>query len=193
MRLGPTLGARVSFALIALLAAIAAGFALTACGDDDEPSSGATTVAQSSDQIYAEGLASASEAAVDLAAAVVSGDSPEEVASQIESALAEWEAAIGQIGPLDLTGELASQRDTLVASSDPFVAAWTNVADEWSSDTANGLLELAQQIDPIVAGIQGLEGAVGGALQAVGSQAQETLDGVESELQTALDEIQGAQ
>lgn len=183
-------GARLALAMIALLIAVAAGLALTACGDDDDTSDeGTTTAVESPEATYADGLASAASASAALGQAVVSGDSAEDTATQIRNATEDWQSAIDGIADLELSEPLAGQRDALVDASPAFVDAWNEVADEWEENATNGVLQLVQRRDPILAGLDALGTAIGGAVEETGSEIQSELEGAQDELNEALEEI----
>jgi hypothetical protein len=177
-------------ALLALLAALALGLGLVACGDDDSSADSTTQSTISAEQAYAEALIDASTAVGDLGAAIVSGRSGSETASSIESAVDEWNSAISAMEDLDLTGEPASQRDGLVSASEPFADAWTSVAQQWESSAVDGALELVQQRSPIISGVNALQTAVTGAISEAGGQLRSQLDSAASEITKALGEIQ---
>ena len=183
-------GARLALAMIAVLIAVAAGLALTACGDDDDTSDeGTTTAVESPEATYADGLASAASASAALGQAVVSGDSAEDTATQIRNATEDWQSAIDGIGDLELSDPLAGQRDALVDASPAFVDAWNQVADEWEQNATNGVLQLVQRRDPILAGLDALGTAIGGAIEETGAAIQSELEGAQDELNEALEEI----
>jgi hypothetical protein len=183
-------GARMALAMVAVLVAVAAGLALTACGDDDDASDeGTTTAVESPEATYADGLASAASASAALGEAVISGDSGEDTATQIREAAEDWQSAIDGISDLELSDPLAGQRDALVDASPDFVDAWNEVADEWEENATNGVLQLVQRRDPILAGLDALGTAIGGAIEETGAAIQSELEGAQDELNEALEEI----
>lgn len=181
---------RLVGALIALLIAFLSGLALTACSSDGSGDSTTTaTSASSPEQAYAEGLANAARAIVSLGQALTTGSSGEQTATDIRSAIQDWESAIGSIDELDLEASLQGDRDQLVEDSRAFIDAWNEVADEYDTSTANGLLEIVQMRSPILEGITSLQSAIGGALDEAGSAAQDALASAEDQLRDALSEI----
>lgn len=184
---------RVAVLVALLLAAVGVSLALAACGNDDSSdTTTAATVAGSPEEAYANGLGSATEAVAGLGAAIVSGGSDEDVASDLRTSLDQWQSAIGDITDLDLTDDLSSQRDDLVASSGAFVDAWNAVADEWESGATGGLLELVQQRTPIIDGIDALQSSVTGLLSVADEEISAQLEDAEDQLSEALSEIEGA-
>jgi hypothetical protein len=189
---------RVRLNLLAVLAIIAAALTvgLAACGDDDsggDSGSTATAAAQTPDEAYAAALRDAAGTVAGLAGSVTSGDEPAMVASSIRDGVADWQSAIAAAQAADLTdATLVEQRDALVAASPAYVDAWTAVADEWDGGTANGLLELVQQRSAISDGTSTLATAVEGVLQQAGSEARAELQGVEAEIEDALDQVRSA-
>ncbi len=180
----------VASVLVAALLAVAVSLALTGCGgDSSDDSTTAATTTTSAEEAYANGLTNAAKALGSFGTAVSSGSSGEQTADDIRSAIGEWESAIGSITDLDLPASLQGQRDTLVADSRAFVDAWNAVADSYDSSATNGVLELVQMRSPILQGVDSLQAAITGALQAAGSAAQSELESAQNELTDALSEI----
>lgn len=182
-------GARLALVMAAVLIAVAASLALTACGDDDASDEGTTTAVESPEATYADGLAGAASASAALGQAVISGDSAEDTATQIRSATDDWQSATDGIADVELSDPLAGQRDALVDASPAFVDAWNEVADEWQENATNGVLQLVQRRDPILSGLDALGTAIGGAIEETGSAIQSELEDAQKELDEALQEI----
>lgn len=189
---------RARLNVLAVLAIIAAALAvgLAACGDDDssgDAASTATAAEQTPDQAYAAALRDAADSVAGLAGAVTSGDEPGMVSSSIRDGVGDWQSAIAAAEAADLTdATLVQQRDGLVAASPAYVDAWGAVADEWEGGTADGLLELVQQRSAISDGTSALATAVKGVLEEAGNEARAELEGVQSEIENALEEVRSA-
>lgn len=184
---------RILVVLVLLVASLALG--LVACGGDDSGADAASTstAAQAPNEVYAEALRDAATATAGLAGVIASGDDPEDAAASIRDRLADWQDAISAADAAELTEmTLVEQRDALVAASPAYVEAWTAVADEWETGTANGILELVQQRSPISDGTSALATAVQGALENAGAAAADELRGVQQEIESALDEVRQA-